>query len=396
MKEQWIREGFSTYYTVKKEKDLTYEKDILLHHPLSCLLPCEFRMENEDVFYYYETGIYTLWKDEINQRDGREFFYQMIMAFEQMESYLLDLDHIKLTFDLVFLGENGNPVFCYLPEFERNIFEQLRDFLETCIDRVSHEERRKVCFYYEFHKYLVRDKPNMEQLKEYFIPKSEEEAEIEEEEEAAEFQEQLEREEIVFAEKMRKKYYAILVIFCTAAVAAVIFAGYFLRKIFIYGWYYPVVSGFLISTGLFLGAVAAGLRWRKEKQKSEEPGYSCAEKTDFKEGEEKTELLDCPTVLLAEDILGTLVPQKSDLEEIIILQDGFIIGSSSEGTDYQLEQIGVSRRHLIFRLRKGDVVCEDMGSTNGTRVNGKKIESTVLKHGDKIQIGLELFEFIRP
>ena len=96
MKEQWIREGFSTYYTVKKEKDLTYEKDILLHHPLSCLLPCEFRMENEDVFYYYETGIYTLWKDEINQRDGREFFYQMIMDFEQMESYLLDLDHIKL------------------------------------------------------------------------------------------------------------------------------------------------------------------------------------------------------------------------------------------------------------------------------------------------------------
>ena len=29
LKEQWIREGFSSYYVVKKEQKLTYEKNIL-------------------------------------------------------------------------------------------------------------------------------------------------------------------------------------------------------------------------------------------------------------------------------------------------------------------------------------------------------------------------------
>ncbi len=47
MKEQWIREGFSSYYVVDKGQKLTYEKNILRSHTLRCLLPCEFgsRME---------------------------------------------------------------------------------------------------------------------------------------------------------------------------------------------------------------------------------------------------------------------------------------------------------------------------------------------------------------
>ena len=34
LKEQWIREGFSSYYVVKKELKLTYEKNILYNHTL--------------------------------------------------------------------------------------------------------------------------------------------------------------------------------------------------------------------------------------------------------------------------------------------------------------------------------------------------------------------------
>ena len=56
MKEQWIREGFSSYYVVDKEQKLTYEKNILRCHTLRCLLPCEFRLQDEKEYYYYETG----------------------------------------------------------------------------------------------------------------------------------------------------------------------------------------------------------------------------------------------------------------------------------------------------------------------------------------------------
>lgn len=393
LKEQWIREGFSTYYTVKKEKDLTYEKEILLHHPLSCLLPCEFRMENEDVFYYYETGIYRRWKDEIGRVEGSEFFFQLILAFEQIEAYLLNLDHIKLTFDLVFLEKDGKPVICYVPEYEKNIFEQMRELLESCIDQSSHKEREKVRFYYEFHKYLVREKPNMEQLKVYFMDRLEEDLQIEEEEKRESSLQDWEEEETESKIPARKRDITILAIYGISFLLSAGFAGYFLIKIFIYGWYYPVIAGFSVSAGILLGVGFGGIRymrdWKDDRQKSK-----CVKESAFDKQEEKTELLNYPTVLLTEDILGTLISQRDDMDKIIISENGFVIGSSGEGTDYQLERTGISRRHLKFCMEEGSVVCEDMESTNGTKVNGKKIKKVVLKDGDKIQIGLEIFEFL--
>ena len=52
LKEQWIREGFSSYYVVKKEQKLTYEKNILYNHTLPCLLPCEFRIEDGEEYLH--------------------------------------------------------------------------------------------------------------------------------------------------------------------------------------------------------------------------------------------------------------------------------------------------------------------------------------------------------
>ena len=67
MKEHWIREGFSNYYTAKKQADITYEKRILLQHSLECLLPCEFRMEDDEEYYYFETGLYFPLMEKIDQ-----------------------------------------------------------------------------------------------------------------------------------------------------------------------------------------------------------------------------------------------------------------------------------------------------------------------------------------
>ena len=72
--EQWIREGFSNYYVVEKKQEITYEKEILLRHPIKSLLPCEFRMEDEKEYYYYETGRYERWWERKNQMEPQIFF----------------------------------------------------------------------------------------------------------------------------------------------------------------------------------------------------------------------------------------------------------------------------------------------------------------------------------
>ena len=172
LKEQWIREGFSSYYVVKKEQKLTYEKNILYNHTLPSLLPCEFRIEDGEEYYYYETGIYTKLKDRISMLEPKLFFAYLLEVFEQVASYLLELDHLKLDLESMFLDKENRPVLCYLPEYEKKIDEQLRDFIEECIEYISGDDKKRVRFYYEFHSFLIKE-PNMEQMKDYLEVRSE-------------------------------------------------------------------------------------------------------------------------------------------------------------------------------------------------------------------------------
>ncbi|MEW5956719.1 MAG: FHA domain-containing protein [Chloroflexota bacterium] len=56
---------------------------------------------------------------------------------------------------------------------------------------------------------------------------------------------------------------------------------------------------------------------------------------------------------------------------------------------------GVSRRHARILKREGTVVVEDLGSINGTFINGKRLAPylpEVLNHGDQLQLGKLLIE----
>lgn len=65
-------------------------------------------------------------------------------------------------------------------------------------------------------------------------------------------------------------------------------------------------------------------------------------------------------------------------------------------TDITLLDEGISREHAVI-LYDADAlayVIEDLQSTNGTKVNGKRIRSAPLNEGDEIQIGQTLFRFV--
>ena len=54
----------------------------------------------------------------------------------------------------------------------------------------------------------------------------------------------------------------------------------------------------------------------------------------------------------------------------------------------------VSRQHCLVRVTKESAVLRDLGSTNGTLVNGKRIlNERTLEQGDLVQIGPVVFEF---
>jgi len=64
-----------------------------------------------------------------------------------------------------------------------------------------------------------------------------------------------------------------------------------------------------------------------------------------------------------------------------------VLGRSSE-CQFQVDDDGISRRHAkVCIAPDGKFQVVDLGSTNGTYLNGTRVDAAVLKDGDKIQIG---------
>ena len=63
-----------------------------------------------------------------------------------------------------------------------------------------------------------------------------------------------------------------------------------------------------------------------------------------------------------------------------------VIGRGSD-SDLQLLDQGVSRRHVDVQYDGQRATIYDLGSTNGTTVNGHEIGSHMLRHGDVVRLG---------
>ena len=65
----------------------------------------------------------------------------------------------------------------------------------------------------------------------------------------------------------------------------------------------------------------------------------------------------------------------------------FVLGRGSDA-DLRLDDKGVSRRHLQLSMQGGAVVASDMGSTNGTLINGAPLRApVVLANGSLLRMG---------
>lgn len=84
---------------------------------------------------------------------------------------------------------------------------------------------------------------------------------------------------------------------------------------------------------------------------------------------------------------------KSQGSELVLADPGeLVVGRSGEAGLLLLDSM-VSRKHARFRVDGGVVSVEDLGSANGTFVNGQKIRKAVeLSAGDRVLIGATILK----
>lgn len=118
-----------------------------------------------------------------------------------------------------------------------------------------------------------------------------------------------------------------------------------------------------------------------------------------------TERFD-PISCLDERVRRRAAPDRENLEPgrylevagpadtvVIPLEDGIVRVGRSHAADLRLDELSVSRRHAILEVGAEPRILDDR-SSNGTFLNGKRVEQATLRNGDEIAVGRVLLRYI--
>jgi len=118
--------------------------------------------------------------------------------------------------------------------------------------------------------------------------------------------------------------------------------------------------------------------------------FEVEEETVLEEGT----VVDEDRTMFYEEPEAKLVVVKSDsLEGEIVLEEGDTVFGRDEEADITIADKRLSRKHCKIAREGNEFVISDLGSSNGTFVNGQKITEKTLASGDRIQAGSNVFEF---
>jgi len=81
------------------------------------------------------------------------------------------------------------------------------------------------------------------------------------------------------------------------------------------------------------------------------------------------------------------------IKEVPLTKDRTTLGRRPYN-DVVIDNLAVSGEHAVLHLRDDEVEIEDLGSTNGTYVNGKAVKRQPLHNGDTIDVGKYKIRFL--
>jgi hypothetical protein len=87
-----------------------------------------------------------------------------------------------------------------------------------------------------------------------------------------------------------------------------------------------------------------------------------------------------------------IVREPAGVRTVPLSSETVTLGRMQE-CDIVLPDKGASRRHAQLRRKNGAWSVTDLGSTNGTRLNGQTVQTRELHDGDRITIGTTVLEF---
>lgn len=88
-----------------------------------------------------------------------------------------------------------------------------------------------------------------------------------------------------------------------------------------------------------------------------------------------------------------VVLEGTGVGEIFKIEKSLVVIGRDAKCDIRIWEEGISRQHAKIEKQQNVFIISDMGSTNGTFVNGEQLPQTIIHEGDKIRIGDVLLRF---
>jgi pSer/pThr/pTyr-binding forkhead associated (FHA) protein len=100
--------------------------------------------------------------------------------------------------------------------------------------------------------------------------------------------------------------------------------------------------------------------------------------------------------ILPEGAVRLFIRSDGDAEVVHVLGRRTTVGRTSDN-DLQIDTKFISRHHAVVLAGPNYTIVEDLNSTNGVLVNGRRVTRHTLKDGDAVTIGRSRFRFaVRP
>lgn len=452
--ESWVQsEGFHQYLIIGTE-----ETDIdrlawkmLMHYTGTGLLPFEFRCQNGSVRISYDirgfASLQEYFSDrEMDARELRALFQAVWDCYEELEDYLLPMEGFLLRPEWIYYQPGRKQFqFCYCPGCASVFPAEFSALVEFCMRRTRHQDPEGVFFIYGLYRLLQEEGMEGEMLQRYLaesdIRNGEagikeaiiketgikqtgmkegemKEAGIKEADgmERAEKEGEPEVTERRIIHEMRDllwkhpgiPFYLYSILSASALCAALIFGIRFLlihretdlkaciilAIILLFCLYSMLQSRHRTSLADIAGKDnrAPSPAMLKEEQPVQE-----YEQPDLAESGETIILQSANTAgdERSDQIFWVLESKAADNSDILLRYLPGVLGRDVTDVDYVVADEEISRRHLLLFLSGERLYAEDLGSTNGTYINGQRLETgepVQLCEGDSLSIATNRYQ----
>lgn len=382
-----FKSDMSKNYMIIRQEHIAssnYRLQMLINNFISGLLKLEVHIVDNINLYYYDITSkqpikLMLEKGNVTREVIIKIMQQLILTLENSNQYLLNKNDFVINPEYIYMDLTSEDLsLCHIIGFDRNIREQICEFIEFLMNKVDYRDESAVLLIYGLYKVSLEDNCNLDQLR---LLIEESEKPIKESPNIMNLDNDgmetySDQKQFLDADRnTRSLSIKNLLYLCTSFIATVTIF-YIIAKL---GWVYNKTTNTLdftkvLSVLFVVGGAEAYILYTLlsvknnsvkayNKQESINPTMSI---NNFINSQEQTTVLS-----EAETIpIYKLTPLEANkYHEILLIDFPFFIGALKMKVDYAIENHTVSRYHAKLERIDDKFFIVDLNSTNGTFVN---------------------------